>query len=364
MSTIFVSIASFRDQQCSLTLSSLYKTSFNPRHIYVGICQQNDDSDPDCVNSIIEQVPEEVHKNIRIIRIPSYLAAGPTKARYLCSTLYNNENYFLQIDSHTKFTKDWDVKLIQMIQDIKQAGYSQKPVISSYPPSSEHYDKYTKETTVVPRICEATFNNKGIPSFSSSKHIDTKGKFYRTGFIAAGFFFCPGSFLKELPFDSELPNLFQGEELMLSARFYTHGWDVFTPRENVIFHQYTREDQPKFWDQKDVYTVNADEDAINKVKEYLQLEGGGPIPAHLKKNMSKYGLGTKRSLQDFYKFTGLDTQGKKTYKNFCNNDLKEGFEEVVLPSSDGSMFTTTRINLCVLLLICLLIIYYLYKSRK
>lgn len=359
MSTIFISIASYRDSQCEITLSSLYRNASNPQNVFVGICQQNDPSDPEC-DGQIDQVDPQLRKNIRMIRIPSFEATGPTKARYLCSTLYNNEDYYLQIDSHTKFTKGWDTKLIQMIQDIKQSGYTQKPVVSSYPPSSEHYDKYTKDSTVVPRICESTFNNRGMLSFTSSKHIDTQRKFYRTPFIAAGFFFCPGSFVKELPFDPELPHLFQGEEILLSARFYTHGWDVFTPNENVIFHQYTREDAPKFWDDKQIFTVNADEDAHTKVKQYLQLTGGDrPLPDHLSKNMSKYGLGSKRTIQDFYKFSGVDTQGKKTYKNFCNGDLKEGFEEVVLPSKvGGSMFTHP------LLWICLLIFYLLYKYRK
>ncbi len=36
----------------------------------------------------------------------------------------------------------------------------------------------------------------------------------------------PGSMwlLQEVPFDPELPYLFMGEELLYSARLWTHGW--------------------------------------------------------------------------------------------------------------------------------------------
>ena len=41
-------------------------------------------------------------------------AKGPTYARYWCSTLWEGEEFFLQIDSHTHFIKGWDTELINM----------------------------------------------------------------------------------------------------------------------------------------------------------------------------------------------------------------------------------------------------------
>jgi hypothetical protein len=29
-----------------------------------------------------------------------------------------------------------------------------------------------------------------------------------------------------------------GEEIMLSSRFFTNGYDIFAPRENILAHEY------------------------------------------------------------------------------------------------------------------------------
>ena len=39
--TIFISIASYRDPECSLTIDSIYKNAEFPNRIYIGICEQN-----------------------------------------------------------------------------------------------------------------------------------------------------------------------------------------------------------------------------------------------------------------------------------------------------------------------------------
>ena len=41
------------------------------------------------------------------------------------------------------------------------------------------------------------------------------------------------------------------------------------------------------------------------------------VPEYLKDNIDKYGLGKKRTLQEYYDFAGIDIKNKKIYKNFC-----------------------------------------------
>ena len=108
--TIFVSIASYRDSVCNNTVKSMLEAADNKNRVFVGICQQNKDEDEDCLLSF-EESP-----NLKIIRIKHTEAKGPTYARYLCSTLWDGEEYYFQIDSHTKFVKSWDTKLINMIK--------------------------------------------------------------------------------------------------------------------------------------------------------------------------------------------------------------------------------------------------------
>ena len=309
--TIFISIASYRDDVCLDTLKSLFENAANPKNVFVGICQQNKpEEDQDC------QLNNENNCNIRTIRIPHYEAKGPTWARYLCSTLWNGEEYFMQIDSHTKFVKDWDIKCIKMIKDIIASGESKKPMLSHYPREITDHDNFQEsDKTQVPRMCKAFWNNRDMLSFMGAEIQDTQGKAYQTPYIAGGMMFCDSKFLEEVPYDPNLPYLFVGEEILHSIRAYTYGWDVFTPTENIVFHEYTRATKPKIWTDNPYYSDMA---AFDKVKYYIGLiKDDSKLTPEIKVNLDKYGMGKVRTLQDFYNYTGIDVDNKTVSTNFC-----------------------------------------------
>ena len=370
--TIFVSIASYRDDVCTDTLDSLFKMAEYPNRIFVGICQQNNSiEDKDCLSTIINTPLEN---NVRIIRIPHYEAKGPTYARYLCSTLWNGEQYFLQIDSHTKFVKNWDSICINMIQSMKTNKISQKPVISYYPKEYKNYEKYTDDQKYnVPRMCKSFFNERGMISFLASREISTNNQVYKTPHLAGGMFFCESYFLNELPFDPDLPYLFVGEEILHSIRFFTNGWDIFTPSENILFHEYTRSGKPKIWTDNPYYS---DMTAFDKVKHYLGLDSNISTDKYL--NLDKYGLGKVRTLQEFYDFAGIDLANKRVVKNFCNTNNIATEEDIAgsnkIKQANGTTTPTTTtptttpqiiissyilLSLCIVMLFIILIIYLL-----
>ena len=339
---IFVSIASYRDDVCNSTLKSLFEMAKNPKNVFVGICQQNNPvEDGDCIESF------ENNCNVKIIRIPHYEAKGPTYARYLCSTLWDGEEYFLQIDSHSKFVKDWDEKCINIIKQIKDLGLSKKPVLSHYPREISEYETISKDEknkTQVPRMCKSFFNNRGMISFMGSETMNTENKPYMTPYVAGGMCFCESYFLDELPYDPNLPYLFVGEEILHSIRFYTNGWDVFTPTENIVFHEYTRANKPKIWTDNPYYS---DIPAFEKVKKYINLvDKDYELPNELKNNLDKYGLGKTRSLDDYYKFAGIDIKNKTVHKNFCREN-NEATEDDVFKSNEknhGVETTSTEVK--------------------
>ena len=49
--------------------------------------------------------------------------------------------------------------------------------------------------------------------------------------LAAGLVFARGAFLREVPMDPQV--YFQGEEVSLAIRAYTHGYNLYHPTENV-----------------------------------------------------------------------------------------------------------------------------------
>ena len=295
--TIFVSIASYRDDECEKTLKSLFDNAKNKNNCFVGICQQNKyDVDTDCL------INNEWNCNINIIRIPYFEAKGPTFARYLCSGLWNGEEYYLQIDSHSTFIKDWDEKLINMIKEIKNRNLSSKPVLSHYPIDIININNKTNE---IPHIFSAEYNKKGILKLSTAIYTNTNNDYKPSYFMSAGMFFCESKFLNEIPYDPTLDDLFEGEEILTSVKFYTNGWDVFTPKENIIYHEYIRKDKPKYFiDNSKTYNPN---NAELKVKRLLSLEENN--------DNERYGLGKIRTLKSFYSNAKI-----LSIENFTNNN--------------------------------------------
>jgi hypothetical protein len=312
--TIFVSVASYRDKYCSRTLESIYENARAPDAVFVGLCIQNDVDDEDC--GLSNPALTKYRKQIRTIRLKHYEAKGPTWARYLCASLMDNEDYFMQVDSHTLFEKDWDVKCVNMIRELKENTESVDVVISHYPPNYSDHSNDKRDKKLVDTICQSFFNDRGMVSFMGAEGVDTKKYPYvQTPHIAAGMFFCEGKCLREVPYDPNLPNLFVGEEILHSARVWTAGYDIYTPTELVVYHLYTRSDQPHVWDDNKSYN---DTDAFNKVKLILGFDkDGNKVPEHVRSNIDKYGLGQKRTLKEYLDFAGIDVENKRVTKNFC-----------------------------------------------
>ena len=298
--TIFVSVASYRDTECAATLKNMFDQADKPARVFVGVCEQNDPEAADkeaCA-------PLRLPKNVRRVSIPSSEAKGPTYARYLCSTLYQGETWFMQIDSHTRFAKGWDTKAIASAR----ACPSAKPVLTHYPRKVEDF---ASEDAGVPVLCKSSFDHNGVPTFESIIMAPPKdGKPRRVPFVSGGFVFMPGSAVRDVPYDPDLPHLFQGEEILHSARLWTSGYDFFTPLQNIVYHFYERKGKPKFWD--DVDWNSTQKQTLKKVRRLLGLDQ--PVLVDY-----RYGMGTARKLEDYWKFAGVDVLRKtsESKTKFC-----------------------------------------------
>ena len=364
--TIFVSIASYRDDVCNNTLKSIYSMAVNPKNIYCGVIQQNDDNDDDCLLSKDSIVLE----NVTMMRLKHYEAKGPCWARYLATTLWSGQEYFLQIDSHTKFIKNWDEKCINMMKRLNDMGIK-KYVISHYPKASESYGD--NKPTDVTRICQSFFDSRDMISFLGAGFEESYGDFYETPYVSGGFLLSKHTLLDDVPYDPNLDFLFTGEEIGHSIRIWTSGYNIYTPSENIIYHEYIRNGKPKVWDDNK-YT---DKDAFEKIKQMINLESTHNLPNHIKYNMDKYGLGKERTLQDYYDFAGIDIKNKRVYKNFCRKNniatkedikrskktekeqTKENFEIIEKYESKSKsrnyIFLLTFILLIIFMLLCLFV---------
>jgi hypothetical protein len=191
--SIFVSLGTYRDPFCPMTIKSLYAQSAHPEKLFVGLFQQNcfgpkcrtgvlvggkvEDAGPD-TDCYVEFCKSDEGKrsnacgngNVRLYNANESESLGPYMARYLGAKFYQGEQYYLQIDSHSEFVKNWDTKLIKMVVDAP----AEKPVISTYPPDST----MAWRDTIGFRMCNSGFATSDIERkiirLGSSRIMDKK----------------------------------------------------------------------------------------------------------------------------------------------------------------------------------------------
>lgn len=295
--TIFVSVASYRDADCMNTVKDLFDKATRPDRVFVGICEQNKTDDGEaCVPARFKWM----HR-VRRITIPHGEARGPTYARYLCSTLWRDETYFCQIDSHTRFVRGWDVKCVA---DHRACGDA-KAVLTHYPHDMTQLNAGPAD---VPVLCKSAFDANGILTFEAVASVSASKKPRPVPFTSGGFVFGPGAMVRDVPYDPDLPHLFQGEEILYSARLWTSGYNFYTPTQNIVFHEYGRGEAPKYWNEVDGFD-EGQRASLAKVRGILD---GSVAPR-------THGLGAARTMAAYWKFAGVDPVAKtsRSEAKFC-----------------------------------------------
>lgn len=290
--TIFVSIASYRDPDCKETVGDLFTTASQPDRIFVGICEQTDTADTDLAAEDFDMWKNHVV----ILKMHASEARGPTFARYICSLMCSRQKYYLQIDSHMRFVQNWDGVLIEMFKSLPG-----KVVISTYPADLKHHTDYKAGAVLktVPIMRGLISDPRGIYRPQAAEMRALPDSPVPGALVAAGFLFAESSaLLGQVPFDPHLDDVFSGEEVLLSARLFTHGFVAYSPDRPIAFHKYVRPGEPRFWDRQ-----RDDSDALRRMRLILGLSKEEPV--HLKRNIKRYGIGTERSMEDFWAASGL-----------------------------------------------------------
>jgi hypothetical protein len=161
---------------------------------------------------------------------------------------------------------------------------------------------------VVSVIYAAGFDKDGMVKQNSVGH-DPRGLGRvpkATPFCAGGFLFGSSDWIAEVPYDPYI--YFIGEETSVAIRLYTHGWDLFTPTDVLLYHDYNdRPDRPRHWhDRSDWTRFNGR--SIARVKHLLGIETSADPEAL--RDIDRFGLGQRRSLEDYQEFAGIDFRAR------------------------------------------------------
>ena len=262
----------------------------------MGTCEQNEEPAEACVT---ERLGAHAAR-VRRVLLNANEAQGPTYARYLASLLYRGETFYLQLDSHMRFVQGWDTRLLRMHAALPEPHQA---CITGYPVAWEEDNQ-----TQVPVMCQSHFGPDDVLTFGALLTPQTPTPLL-VPFTAAGFLFAPGTAVLDCPFDPNLPDLFQGEEALYSARLWTHGYNFWAPSENVVFHYYYREDEPKYFDARGPSWYEQHHSTNAKVMQLL----AGNMPGY------PYGFGHDRTLQQYWDFARVDLATRTTATNttFC-----------------------------------------------
>ena len=294
---IFIQIASYRDPQLVPTIEDMINKAKNPENLVFGLCWQYDETEP---IDMFDGNPQ-----FRVSKHHYSDSQGLGWARHITNTLYDDEEYTLQIDSHHRFVQDWDVIVLE---DYKQAlTIAPKPIITTY---CAPFDPNSEESTWNPVPClMSQYEFSGDRLLMSMpwyiQDYKSKTEVIRSRTISGHFYFTSGNFVKEVPYD---PDIYFGgytEETTLSVRAYTNGYDFFSPYRTVMWHEYTRNYRPKHWDdhgkESQTKKTSGERDvfARNKTRQLFGTQEYGI-------DMGEYGLGNVRTLHDYEVYGGFD----------------------------------------------------------
>ena len=318
---IFVQIASYKDPECQHTVKDLYDKAEHPENIFVGICwQYSKKEDQNCF-----KVPYPFPNQVRVLEFTPEEAQGACWARNKVQSLWNGEEFTLQIDSHMRFEKHWDSKLHTMYQRLKDSGVA-KPVITCYAPD---YDLLGGFIPYVSKL-HGKFDGHNILIIEALSMISLEDAApfpYLGAFVSGHFLFSSAEIIKNTPYDPHL--YFMGEEVSLSARLWTQGYDIYHPNEIIAYHLYWHETDKathhnpetvkrKEDDKKSTKWIDKDLNSRARVRHIFQTEiSDNP---EIIKDLDSYGLGNVRTLHEYEHFCGVDFK-KKSISIFSQNAI-------------------------------------------
>jgi len=332
--TLFLEMPALGDQACSMTLENAFKQAENPDRVFFGVYQQSapTDTNVECIDFECDgDEPPRVCQylnNIRINRTDLSGAMGPVYARYMADSLYREHRDFIMImDSHTMFRQNWDTYLVEMWQSIE----NERAIITHYPWGAEHLERRSKcfddpgcDDKWSYHVCGSYFEGRHMPRNANGCHIKDVIKPVLTPFFAAGFSFARSHLRDNVPWDPYQKYVFWGEEFGYGTRAWTHGYDFYSPDKDIVGHWYDKGPRRR----SPFVNHGPDTGKIRKAGELRIQYLWGILPEDKEKEaelreIKKYGMGDKRTLDQFWKFAGMDVD-KQTITVFEHDLYRTG----------------------------------------
>ncbi len=291
---IFISIASYRDPDLINTVRNCYEQAYDKDGLFFCVVSQADfEEHPD-----LSFVPEN---QIRYIRIPWQKSLGACWAREIATRRIEKE-YFLQIDSHSRFVKNWDSLVIKKYNQCEK--YWGEMVFTHHPNGFERTggkDIYNQKIQEKPNFSTAVWSEEARMLQPVWYFTEPSEYGYESFYVCANSFFCKTKIIEDVPYDKDL--YFMGEEPSLTIRLYTRNIRVINPPMNYMFHMYNPDAKKVkrrlHWEDNQSWF-----DMNKKSYERLAKIMTGDM------SLGIYGVGSIKKYQEFKEKIGVDLDQK------------------------------------------------------
>lgn len=291
--SIFISIASYRDDELPKTVKSLYENADHPEDLVFGIVNQKERNRWEDFGWLGEQA--------RVHNMHYKDAKGAGYARKIAMELYDGEDFFFQVDSHMRFAKGWDTKLIDMYKwCIRDAG-TYKVILSQFAApyvagtdGEDHYVVGDPDFWDRPSWTSVVNTWAGVWA-GNREEIEDLSHPAKSHTVLGALLFTHGDIVDEIPYDERIS--FMGEELCFAIRAYTRDWHIYAPNEMVGWHFYKREERPKVWSDN-IPTRSWTDIEMNSQQVQKRVLLGN--------DEGVYGIGDYQKYLDYQEMIGID----------------------------------------------------------
>ncbi len=343
---IFVSIASYADPELPRTLRGCLDNARWPADLRFGVCWQADPAVPIALDAF------RADRRFRFDDHTIVQSEGGTWARSRAQRLWEGEAFTLQIDSHMRFEPRWDARLIAMLEALP----ARKPLLTVNSPLFWHDDEGRVQRDTARGVPTTRVNHWSAevgwaPWFDfGPPYQNVPG---RNRFVSGNFVFTLGRWNEDVPQDPD--HYYWGEELSLTVRSFTAGYDLWAPSGIVVWHMLHRDAPPRRHWEKGRHVVDAKNVvAFERLRRLIYSDESD--------SLGPYGLGTERTLHDYEVYAGFDFARRRAHPDVFTGrppdpvtihsaddwarccTVEDAFagnpERTPLPSFDGEMRST------------------------
>lgn len=297
MASIFVAIPTLEDPEYFNTLISCYEQSSGKNEIYIGSAYNVLFNNKKIIKEVEKNIPDI--PNLQIKFINTNKSRGVGYGRLESMSFYEGQDYFLQVDSHTLFLKDWDQILIDALHEAKDYFSLEKILLTGYAWSYELISKderiplqetttpmypfylYLDEHISSDKLWTAHgkdfFKTYGmIPKWETppdkKEYEVIKNKFEMANKVNANLLFAEKNFAEIYTELFPWPFGFFEEEFIMTIESIKRGWIPVFPNFDVnVCHHYVDEFNEFYPGRESLYLSKEDLGLIKKkIDRYLQ----------------------------------------------------------------------------------------------